>query len=287
MIDVLNMPAVANDIRLSTLEPIQQLGARLAPILCGELSRLRADAAFALSSGVTLQTVAADGDRIRAEQLSSINSRQVTLDIQAADSSRASRERQDSRGNGGDSGSSGHAESNPDVTHDASKHEALMLGLSQALHSARVAASEEGFSGHPVACVLPLNAMLVAYDDPDAMRCMSRSDDTEDPSDILILCLAFDGSLGESRRVWGFGFQEDQLLGQFEGFWDFQGDHQPASGGQLEDAWQVNVSDVHQDVSVLQCERANGSCRGYRVRSRAGSGEPTQWCWRIGSWTWS
>jgi len=285
MIEVLNMPAVANDIRLSTLEPIQQLGARLAPILGAELSRLRADSAFTQSVGVPLQAAAADAERMRAEQLSSINSRLVSLDTQALDGSRSSKEWLDARQRRDDENSGG-AESNTDEQEQIEQHQALKQALVQALRAVQVAMSEEGFSGEPIACVLPLAGILSVLDDSPSWYERDSGGESDDRSSLLVLCLAFDGSLGESRRIWGFAYRQDQLLGQLEGFWSHQRVDLQAHEQGSEGVWQMKVSDVHHDVSSLQCERKQNQCLGFRLRQGAGSDELDHWTWQARSWQW-
>ena len=280
MIDVLSMPAVANDIRLSTLEPVQQLGARLANILSGELSRLRADAAFALATGATLQTLATDGDRIRAEQLTSIGARLVSLDTQAINTSRSSSEDQDRRFVADDQSSSEEFASTRESCIESAEHDGLLMAVSRALQAVHCAAEQEGVSGHPVACVLPLAPMLVAQDDAAIERV------TDEGSGILVLCLAFDGALGDSRQVWGFVYREDRLLAQLDGVWN-DDDHCPMmSTDNTDDAWSMSVPDLHQDVSVLNCWRHDDHCQGYRVRLRAGTGESDSWSWQASKWSW-
>lgn len=79
MIEPLSAPGMAVDIRLSTLEPVQQLGARLAQVLSGELSRLRADAAFAMASGIAVHAPAAQSDTLRAQQTSVLGNTMIGL----------------------------------------------------------------------------------------------------------------------------------------------------------------------------------------------------------------
>ena len=84
MIDAITSPGMAIDIRLSTLESVQQLGPRLAQVLSGELSRMRADIAFASATGIAVHSARADADSLRAQQSTLLGHHSLSLTTRTA-----------------------------------------------------------------------------------------------------------------------------------------------------------------------------------------------------------
>jgi len=90
MVDAISAPGMAVDIRLSTLEPVQQLGARLSHILAGELSKMRADLAFAKTVGITVQSTLAQADSLHSQQVNVLGHVSIGLTTNTSNDAQAS-----------------------------------------------------------------------------------------------------------------------------------------------------------------------------------------------------
>ncbi len=312
MIEPLSSPGMAVDIRLSTLEPVQQLGARLALVLSGELSRLRADAAFAMASGIAVHAPAAQSDTVRAQQSSVLGNTMIGLTSQPtsfganpdsmiryaemdrrrkageADELRVD-ERQE-RHQKQDQGQEYEQEHQEELrqAHEAdgfADNATLAVALNVALNECRQLSSDIGLTGKPVAIALPAKDWVDAYSPADLRYRAELTANTatnDDVGDLLVLCLAFDGSLGHSRALFGLLFIADNWVGSLHTQWTREG---PAAGTSATTC-EVSVLKPAACVSAVTATHDSGRCSGLRVKIDEVADEPDQWFWNADRWTW-
>ena len=190
------------------------IASRLHAALGGELSRARAEAAFAGAAGVSVGLV--PDARLHAGPSAS-GRRFAALDASAAERTRDTRVRADDRDGEGDDGHENGERGNGErdgaesgVGGDAVRDdtgaararavtEGELVAIRAALASVRAAAIDIGCDGALRAIVLSGEALNA---EPGAHA----------PCRLLILCFAPDGALGDTRHVWGFGYEEDLLV---------------------------------------------------------------------------
>ena len=307
MVDPLSAPGMAIDIRLSTLDAVQQLGPKLANILSGELARLRADSAFAQSVGIATHASAAHSDRLRAEQMSVIGTSMIGLTTQTdmyAEGSRTAahfmnkmnqstkdstdednevdnqQEQEVDYQHEADDGKEGDGAERESVEDSVFEREHLKLvsALQQALLQFQSVALEAGFSGTPLAVVLPAQHWLFGHAPADIQQASGISDDVN--RELLVLCLAFDGTLGKVGVVMGLVFRADRWIGSVRAC-RLQGNNV----GHAE-CCSVHVSQPGDLVSPVFANYASGQVQGLRVKLDNGAEEPAHWSWRADHWSW-
>jgi len=277
MIEAPGTVGMAAGIHLSTLEPVQQLGTRIAQLLSGELSRMRADVAFSVATGATVHAADSQIDAMRATQLSSISQQYLGLTTQTiTDARRAASARVNNLQTDRDGGRR-EDWSDSENLYDSESSAALILALTRALQQMQQHVNDEGLGGSLVVCVLPMAGFL---DTVGPAAGAGNACANQHGKDLLILCLAFDGFLGSSRQVWGFAYADDRLTGTLEARWS---DVVADKGTQ---DYLVQVSQPHQAVSPLQCLRQSEQCNGMRIRIDICPGEPQSWYWYQGNWSW-
>ena len=307
MVDALSAPGMAIDIRLSTLDAVQQLGPKLANILSGELARLRADSAFAQSVGIATHASAAHSDRLRAEQMSVIGTSMIGLTTQTdmyAEGSRTAahfvnkmnqsaedstdednevdyqqeqevdyQQEADDRKEGDDT----EQEFLEDSVRER-EHLKFVSALQQALFQFQSVALEAGFSGTPLAVVLPAQQWLFSHAPADIRQASEFSDDSN--RELLIMCLAFDGTLGKAGVVMGLVFRADRWIGSVRAC-RLQSDNVEHT-----DRCSVQVSQPSDLVSQVSANNASGQVQGLRVKLDNCTEEPAYWSWRADHWSW-
>lgn len=277
MIEAPGTVGMAAGIHLSTLEPVQQLGTRIAQLLSGELSRLRADVAFSIATGAAVHAADSQIDAMRATQLSSISQQYLGLTTQTiTDARRAASAQINDRQIERDDGRR-EAWSSNDNLYDSESSAALILALTRALRQMQQHVNDEGLSGSLVVCVLPMAGFL---DTVGPAAGVGNTCANQHGKDLLILCLAFDGFLGDSRQLWGFAYADDRLTGTLEARWS-----DVVADKGIQD-YLVQVSQPCQAVSPLQCLRQSDQSNGMRIRIEACPGEPRSWYWHQGNWSW-
>lgn len=319
MIEPMSAPGMAVDIRLSTLEPVQQLGARLAQVLSGELSRLRADAAFAAATGIVVHAPEVQLETLRAQHSSVLGHAMLELRTRStslgADPDSALRDvetdrrrktaEQEERHPQGDSWASDEAgiqedRAESDITdedppqeeqHSVNSGNAMLVSaLRQALEQCRVVAGENGLTGNPLAVALPARHWLERYAPAD-LRYQAVANSGTAPgdgiADLLILCLAFDGRLGESRAVVGLLFIADRCVGSLRSEWSCA---IPAEGVAA-DVCQIRIQQAAALVSAAtaicgEAEQEQTRCAGLRVGIETVVDEPDYWFCNTSDWTW-
>ena len=268
-------------------DQMTQIGLRMAGVFGGELGRLRAETAFGTGTGAVPAALAAapPADVRAAEALSALGHRYASLGAHAvADGARPRVARRDGRreGDGRDGGrgdaderDAGGGGGEPDGAAGAARAVAVEEGRVRALEAGlRDCADllhEAGWSGTPITCLLPAHPTLAQL--PAAAH----------DCDLFVLCLAFDGSLGESRHVWGFGFADDRTVLSLGGT-RVEGEADVAAG---DGAWRLAFPDAARGPRAdIVCESAGGVARGLRLAPEPPAQEPGGWSVRPGEIAW-
>ena len=294
MIDALAGPGTAVDIRISTLEPVQQLRMHFANILSAELSRMRADAAFASVTGTAVQAPAAQDDHLRAQQRSVLGQVGVSLRSNGAmlaetttlaehfahADSDADSVLADSNENGVERRVDGDQRQGRDDEAVASLNADSLLidALRSALVQFKAVVNESGFSGSPLVLALPAEHILKACAPAD-LQDTADTVNSEDQVDVLILCLAFDGSIGEQRTVQGVLFKQDSLVAQLDADWS----EAIGSSGQMHSTMTAQPRAL---VSEVMVDGELGRMSGIRVKLDDMATEPAHWFWHVRQWSW-
>ncbi|MFK7994281.1 MAG: hypothetical protein AB8B87_09090 [Granulosicoccus sp.] len=315
MIDPITSPGMAVDIRLSTLESVQQLGPRLAHILGAELSRMRADLAFASTIGIAVQSTHAEAESLRAQQSTLLGHHLVSLTTQTAVHAELARRsyaepdsredekpdqasEQDEEPSQGETTSEEQIEQGTDESlldktsqtglaftscHDS---EALAKALSDALKRFSELMRAAELTGLPMAIALPAERWLEQYA-PAGLRPADTDRRIDERADILVLCLGFEGCLAIDHHVWGFVYQQMQCVGQVEGQWM----PDTETTVMTNDSWHMSVADTSLPLSKLTCcygdSFSNGEAMdGLRVRLENSGFEYRRWTLQLREWTW-
>lgn len=286
MVDALAGPGTAVDIRLSALEPVQQLRLHLASQLGNELSRLRADAAFASMTGTAVQAPAQHNDSLRAQQRSVLAQVAVGLTLHPAahmhsttaaehfakadEQIHESAERQQHE-------NPAHADQpETEAAADEQTDSSLVEALRNALTQFKSTATAAGYTGSPIVIAAPARCWLEAHAPADVRY------QIDDATDLLVLCLAFDGVLGQLHTVLGLVFHNDRCVAHLEAGWSENGRQHSAEQvcTQLIEPCSM-VSDVLMNVNAEV-----GQVAGIRVKLDDSTAEPALWYWHAKQWFW-
>ena len=296
VIDAIAGPGMADDIRLSTLEPVQQLGARLAQVLSAELSRLRSDVAFAGRMNISGHDANHQADTVRASQIASTAQCYLGLNVQTElRARRATGDRADVAEHGSDFSQGGDRAQEDDLAISQ-----IVRILPMALRRIKEQLTDVGLSGEPVICLLPATFFIDHHGSASI-----RHQQGQGQTATLILCLAFDGDLGEMRKVWGYIYQSDRLLGSMEGHWFDESGY--ASDVDHLDVYKITreqrikrVADApvdrdqamdELDVFALSCDTdrpaAPTSLQGFQIGLRPAATACPAWHWSARQWSWA
>ena len=293
MVDAPSAPGMAIDIRPSTLDAAKHLGPKLASILTGELARLRADSAFAQRVGIATHASASQADSLRAQRVSVVGNIMLGLttqtDMRAERSHSAAKNiKQAKQLAQGQERVHGLAEdqSECDSTDEEDEEEtiaerentALARALQQGLIQFQSAALEAGFTGTPLAVLLPAKNWVLEHAPADICKTCKISGD--EVKDLLVLCLAFDGSLGKLGIVMGLVFRGDRWIGSVRADW-LQGNNV-----QHEDYYSLQVTQPGDVISPVIANDTIGSVQGLRVKIEDSAEELDCWAWRVDHWSW-
>lgn len=295
MIDALAGPGTAVDIRISTLEPVQQLRMHFANVLSAELSRMRADTAFASVTGSAVQAPATQDDHLRAQQRSvlgqigvSLRSNGATLaetttlaeHFVRADSDDVSDADVDANGYGVERrADDGHRDDSDEESVAALHADTLLISaLRSALTQFKAVAEAAEFSGSPLVLALPAQRFLKAHAPAD-LRCSADAAGGKDQMDVLVLCLAFDGSIGAMRTVLGVLFRQDLPVAQLNA------DRVEAVGCGGETLG-MTIAQPNSLVSDVSVDGVLGRMSGIRVKLDDMAAEPAHWSWQVRQWSW-
>ncbi|MFK7855252.1 MAG: hypothetical protein AB8B79_14110 [Granulosicoccus sp.] len=307
MIDALTSPGMAIDIRLSTQEPIQQLGARLANILSGELSRMRADIAFAAATGITVHSATGQAELLRAQQSAVLGHHQLSLTAQAvlhaesalrtrtndADLEENWQTNDEGRGSDQDHSDSeeGHEDDEPELECNSEsvsastlhQDELLINALKDALQQFHSITREQGISGNPIAVVLPAKHWIDNHAPLNVRQAIVASE-SDRLADVMVLCLAFDGQLADDHVLWGYIYRQDVCVGSMQGLWLAE------SALHSQRQWEMTVTDPESMVSALHCRctdsPAVGAISGVRIRIDNSLADRAPWSWQVTEWIW-
>lgn len=307
MIDAISSPGMAIDIRLSTQEPVQQLGARLAHILSGELSRMRADIAFATATGIAVHSAVGNAEQLRAQHSALLGHHQLSLTPQAlsqAESAlRFSRddagldeswqandedhnsERNQAEPEASEQGNEAEQERNSDTVSSSILHDndLLINALKDALQQFHSITREQGISGNPIAVVLPAKHWI-EHHSPLSLRQAIVAPECDLLTDVMVLCLAFDGELADQHVLWGYIYRQDICVGSMQGVWLAD------TAEHIHCQWNMKVTDPESMVSDLSCHCEDSAVleaiNGVRIRLDNSVADVTPWSWQVTEWTW-
>lgn len=318
MIDPIASPGTAVDIRLSSLESVQQLGARMAHILGGELSRMRADLSFASITGGTVHSAHEAADTLRAQQITLSGHHLLSLTTQSSvhaefkrqsaeleEFQKASREKQ--RESTKDDGEQPDADDLENAQSDRVKQgseeprqhqqdassggfesgmdtDTLVRVLNESLEEFSRLLCDMEYSGTPALIVLPADHWLESFA-PSGIHSNEETNAENSIPDFLVLCLGFDGQLGVDKQVWAFVYKQALCVGQANGVWT------PESGLPLHSHWCISAEDMQSRVGKLisYCKDAKGATNtthGLLVSADGLSAQIDYWSLMLGEWVW-
>lgn len=290
MVDALTAPGMVAGILPFTHESLHRLSARLAHIIAAELSRQRAEVAFAQSSGSAIHSPEGQSDSLRAQQVSVTGNTLISLTTQTslyAEGSRTAAHHFRDAERVGDDDAERHSadhdscdadESGVDEGSTGRAPATLLAVLRQTLIQFREMASDAGFTGSPIALVLPAHSWVSAYAPANIKQSINALFDED--TDTLILCLAFDGTLGSLRTVMGLIFRGDRVIGSVNALWS------GSDNVELADYHAVRVSNIDELVSEICADCVHGQVQGFRVKIDAVTDELACWSWQAQQWSW-